>query len=180
MKKHRIALLPMLAFAVFVPMPTLAREIGSSNDVSFVRQAHHADLLEEQLAKVALKRVGGSDTRTVAHMILKQDQTSEQVLRQATHESGLTPPKPQDVTAKAPRSALSFFAQDVKEKRAMAYVFKKEARHGDKPALRAYAQKCLPAIQGELIAVERDERRTAGIVPAKKPTEYTLPKPWPS
>lgn len=71
MKKHRIALLPLLAFAVLIPMPTLAREIGSSNGASFVRQAHHADLLEEQLAKVALKRVGGSDTRTVAHMILK-------------------------------------------------------------------------------------------------------------
>lgn len=62
----------------------------------------------------------------------------------------------------------------------MAYVFKEEARHGDNLALREYAQTRLPTIQGELIAVQRDERRTAGIVPAKNPTEYTLPKPWPS
>jgi len=174
--KHGLALLSILAFSALVSVPTLAREARSSNDASFVRQAHHADLLEEQSAKVALKQVSGADARAVAHTILKQDQTSEQILRQATHVSGLTQPKAQNV--EAPRPAWPYFAQTVAEQRIMVNLFREEAQHGGKPALRVYAETRLPLIQGELVAVERDERRAAGIVPANKP--YILPKPGPS
>lgn len=175
-------LLPILVLAALIPTPTFSREIPSSGDASFVRQALRADLLEEKLAKVALKRVNGAAVRAVAHMILKQDPATTQALRQATHESGLTPPTEteKDMKAQPPRSALSFLAQDVEEKHAVVQLFREEARNGGNPVLRGYAQTHLPLIQAQLHRTELDERRVAGLPPPTKPTGYPLPKPWPS
>jgi len=178
--RQKIAILSILAFATLVPAPTHAREINASKDASFVRQALRVDLLEQNLAKVALKRVDASDARSVAHMNLQRVPASDQALRQATHAAGIAPPKVHDVKAGPPRSALSYLAQDVTVKRTMVRLFREEAAHGNKPVLRAYAQTHLPLIQGELLATERSERRVAGVLPARKSAGYTLPKPWPS
>jgi len=171
-------LLSLAAFTASIPVSTFASEIRSANDASFVRDALQVNTLEKKQAQAALKIVGASDARTLARMTLNRNADSEQALRKATHASGLVPPGNQPIEATPPRSVRSYIVQNVKENRTALHLFQKEAQHGSRPVLRAFAQTRLPLIKNQLTVAEREEQRLTGALPTNTP--YVLPKPWPS
>jgi predicted outer membrane protein len=178
---RKITITSILAFAACVSGAALPGQARSLSDDSFVRQALHADLFKGKQAEAALKHVRSPEARAFAHMILTRNTASEQSLRSATHASGLVPHIEAAGEARPPSSAFSYFEQTAKQQRIALRLFRDEARRGDKPALRAYAQARLPFLQSDLIAAERGERHAAvGFFAPSKRKPYLLPAPWPS
>lgn len=139
------------AFTLVVATPALAVE----KPMDFVTKAGQGDLMEVQLAKVALKKSRNAQVRLFAEQMIKDHTKSGNELRNVANEAHIRAPskldkdhrdKIDDFAKKGDsfdKDYIDFMASDHSDDVAEYDDF---AKNGEEPHLKAFAQKTLPVL----------------------------------
>jgi putative membrane protein len=145
-------------------IPGLAQKKSSRSSMSdqqFVNFAGQTDMVDANLGQLARTVAPSQPIKDYAQKLVT-DQTNEfQALSKVAQQSSLNVPsaidKNHDRTMIDPFQKLKgatfdrrFVREMIEENTRAVEIYKKEAAHAQTPALRSYAEKALPILQGDL------------------------------
>lgn len=149
-----------------MPQQAAAEEKGiSSKDQTFVSDAAEGGLAEIKMGKLGKEKGISPDIKMLSNMLVTDHLKANKKLEKIASEIGAKVPTSTGATQEADylllkaRSGHSFdkaFAeQSVKDHQTTIDLFEKEAKEGDDPALKAFAEKTLPTLKEHLSMSQR-------------------------
>ena len=153
------------------PQQAFAEDKGiSSKDQTFVTNAAEGGLAEVKMGKLGKEKGTGSEVKMLSNMLVTDHTKANAKLEKIANSLGAKVPTSTGATQEADylllkaRSGHSFdkaFAeQSVKDHQTTIELFEKEAKEGDDPALKAFAEKTLPTLKEHLSMSQRAAAET--------------------
>jgi len=141
----------------------------SKADQDFAQKAAAGGLAEVSLAQVAQQNATSPQVRQFAQRLIADHTQANQELRQLAQQENLTLPAEPDSKARATQQRLSamkgpafdaaYTQHEVDDHKQDIAEFEREARSGQDPALKAFAQKTLPTLRQHLQMAEESTHK---------------------
>jgi len=152
--------------------PAAAEDKGiSSKDQTFVTNAAEGGLAEVKMGKLGKEKATSAEVKSLAEMLVTDHTKANAKLEKIATARGAKVPKSTGSVQEAnylllkARSGDSFDAafaeQSVKDHQTTIELFEKEAKEGDDPALKSFAEKTLPTLKEHLSMSQRAAAATS-------------------
>lgn len=171
----RNTILAGLAIPLIAAAPAWAQGQGqgqvSTQDRHFAEQAATAGQKEIAEARVAESRATDPAVREFARWMIADHSLLDEMLRKRAQQAQITLPAPAaepqiQKTTPADRFDAGYVAAQVADHRHAVKLFETEARSGQDPQLRSFAQTALPLLQAHLAEAQDLQSRALANLPA--------------
>ncbi|HUA17649.1 MAG TPA: DUF4142 domain-containing protein [Bryobacteraceae bacterium] len=140
----------------------------NKSDRTFLNMAADTNMTEAHLGQMAQTDASASSVRDFGQTLTRDHTNAYQSLTELANQAGVTIPKGIDIRRDHSVEALarlkganfdrSFLKQEVQDHETALAAFKREAEHGHDAAVKAYAGKMVPILEGHLRTAQRLEK----------------------
>jgi putative membrane protein len=144
----------------------------SSHDKSFVSNAAEGGLAEVELGQLAQSKAANDKVKEFAQKMIDDHSKVNQELKDQAEKLGVSIPDHMSVTEKAEKAKLDMYSGShfdraymtamIKDHREDIAAFAREAKMGQNPDLKSFAEKTLPTLKEHLRLAEKTQREITG------------------
>jgi putative membrane protein len=154
------AMVLVVGLASFVSAQQKADGKVSDADKKFMMEAASGGMFEVEAGKVAAQKASAEDVKKFGQRMVDDHSKANEELMQLANSKGVTPPKEMNKAHKEKLDKLSkksgkdfdkaYMDEMVKDHTKDVSAFKKEAKDGKDPDVKAWASKTLPTLEDHL------------------------------